>query len=56
MPRLSFTSSDNVVRVTPRAAAASVMLKPKGRNALAQHEAAGVRWVLHRHGFIFLQW
>jgi hypothetical protein len=31
MPRLSFTSSDNVVRVTPRAAAASVMLKPKGR-------------------------
>src|SRR5580704_12810625 len=30
MPRLSFTSSDNVVRVTPRGAAASVMLNPKG--------------------------
>jgi len=28
MPRLSFTSSDSVVRVTPRAAA--VMLNPKG--------------------------
>ena len=30
MPRFSFTSSESVVRVTPRAAAASVMLKPKG--------------------------
>src|ERR1051326_7527515 len=30
MPRFPFTSSDRVVRVTPRAAAASVMLRPKG--------------------------
>jgi hypothetical protein len=30
MPRFSFTNSDNVVRVTPRAAAAFVMLRPKG--------------------------
>src|SRR5688572_21260933 len=30
MPRFAFTSSDSVVRVTPSAAAASVMLKPKG--------------------------
>lgn len=30
MPRLPFTSSDKVVRVTPRAAAACVMLNPKG--------------------------
>jgi hypothetical protein len=30
MPRFSFTSSDSVVRVTPRAAEASVMLKPNG--------------------------
>src|SRR5258708_17498152 len=30
MPRFLFTSSDKVVRVTPRASAASVMVKPKG--------------------------
>jgi hypothetical protein len=30
MPRFSFTSSDKVVRVTPRAAASSLMLKLKG--------------------------
>jgi hypothetical protein len=30
MPRFSFTNSDKVVRVTPRAAAARVMVKPKG--------------------------
>src|SRR5271154_1092246 len=30
MPRFSFTNSDNVVRVTPSAAAASVMLNPSG--------------------------
>jgi hypothetical protein len=30
MPRFSFTSSDNVVRVTPSALAASVMLKFNG--------------------------
>ena len=29
-PRLPFTSSDGVVRVTPRAAAASVIVRPKG--------------------------
>src|ERR1700722_19842152 len=30
MPRFSFTSSDNVVRVTPRAAAAAVTVNSKG--------------------------
>src|SRR6266403_3827675 len=30
IPRFSFTSSDSVVRVTPSAAAASVIVKPKG--------------------------
>jgi len=30
IPRFSFTSSESVVRVTPSAAAASVMVKPKG--------------------------
>src|SRR5262245_59501833 len=30
MPRFPFTSSESVLRVTPRAAAASVMVKPKG--------------------------
>src|SRR5208337_5638954 len=30
MPRLPFTSSESVLRVTPRAAAASVIVKPKG--------------------------
>ena len=30
IPRFSFTSSDKVVRVTPSAAAAAVIVKPKG--------------------------
>src|SRR5437016_5018902 len=30
MPRLPFTSSESVLRVTPRASAACVMVKPKG--------------------------
>src|SRR5271165_6786530 len=30
MPRFPFTSSERVLRVTPRAAAASVMVNPKG--------------------------
>jgi hypothetical protein len=30
MPRFPFTSSDSVVRVTPSAAAASVIVNPKG--------------------------
>src|SRR5713226_2261291 len=30
MPRFSFTSSESVLRVTPRASAACVMVKPEG--------------------------
>src|SRR5579862_344300 len=30
MPRFPFTSSESVLRVTPRASAASVIVKPKG--------------------------
>jgi hypothetical protein len=30
MPRFPFTSSESVLRVTPRAAAASVIVKPEG--------------------------
>src|SRR6516164_4218448 len=39
---LAFTSSESVVRVTPSAAAAVVMVKPKVSNALTQHKS---RWV-----------
>lgn len=49
IPRFSFTSSDNVVRVTPRNAAASVMLKPKGSMHWRNTKASRVGWVLNRH-------
>ena len=50
IPRFPFTSSDSVVRVTPRAVAASVMRQAQRLDALAQHKASGVRRILHRHG------
>jgi hypothetical protein len=43
IPRFSLTSSDSVVRVTPRAAAARVMVKPKGSIhwRSTKHQGAG---------------
>src|ERR1051326_2509274 len=48
MPRFPFTSSESVLRVTPRAAA-SVMVKPKRFNALLQHDKACLGRILHDH-------
>ena len=49
MPRFSLTSSDKVVRVTPNAAAASLMVKPNGSMHWRSDKAARVWWILHRH-------
>ena len=41
IPRFPFTSSNNVVRVTPSAAAASVMVKPRGSMPWRKTKAPG---------------
>ena len=49
MPRFPLTSSESVLRVTPRAAAASVMVKPDGWMHWRK-TTSGMRWVFHGHG------
>jgi len=50
MPRLPLTSSESLVRVTPRAFAAPRDGETERLNALAKNNTAGVRRILHRHG------
>ena len=50
MPRLPLTSSERVVRVTPRARGRLRDGEAERLDALAKNNAAGMRRILHRHG------
>src|SRR5437868_2610492 len=56
MPRFSFTSSESVVRVTPRAAAASVMLSPKGSMHWRNTKPPGCGGFFIGMGQVSFQW
>lgn len=50
MPRLPLTSSERVVRVTPRGSRSLRDREAERLDALAEHNTAGMWRILHRHG------
>jgi hypothetical protein len=47
MPRFPFTSSESVLRVTPKSGGGVRDRQARWLDALAQNNASGVRWVFH---------